>query len=322
MVRSSFPSAVKDYLVALSPYRTTSTTERLRRDLHIIHEDLKVAGRDKSPGAFQEADVEALLLRWRTRLTARGTPMDVTSQAHLFRALKGFLAWSGNPVIERMKASGHVRFPRTLEKPIRALSEDELARLRAAADSIDGWDGTVARFLVAFLPASALRPKEIRLARLRDLELGKGRILVAHPKGEGSWAAPDYAPVLTFARPAVEDFLRDRAAFVGGEPCEWLMPYRRPAGELGPWSEAMLRKLKGQIARRSGGVPFSLKTFRATFCQMAIDAGARVEAASRGMRHGSTRTTEKYYGRIRAENAFHEIEAAFAGPKVRVEETH
>lgn len=245
--------------------------------------------------------------------------MDVTSQAHLFRALKGFLEWSGNPVVTRMKARGYVRFPRTLEKPIRTLSEDELARVRAAADSIEGWAGVTARFLVVFLPASALRPKEIRLARLRDLELERGRILVSHPKGEGSWAAPDYAPVLPFARPALEDFLREREAFVGSDECEYLLPYRRPDGEIGPWSEPMLRKLKGEIARRSG-VTFSLKTFRATFCQMAVDNGARIEAASRGMRHGSTKTTEKYYGRIRADNAFKEIEDAFATPKVRVQE--
>src|SRR3990172_9699547 len=108
-----------------------------------------------------------------------------------------------------MRKRKSVRFPGGVTKPIRVLDEDELARLRTAAETIEGWRGIVARFLVAFLPATGLRPKEIRLARLRDLELDKGRILVSHPKGEGSWAAPDYAPILSFAREAVLDYLAE-----------------------------------------------------------------------------------------------------------------
>ena len=58
-------------------------------------------------------------------------------------------------------------------------------------------------------------------------------------------------------------------SFVGslGRECGWLVPYRRVSGEIGPWSDAMLRKLKGELSR-GRGVAFSLKTFRATFAQM------------------------------------------------------
>ena len=76
---------------------------------------------------------------------------------------------------------------------------------------------------------------------------------------------------------------------------------------------AVLRKQKAE------GVAFSLKTFRATFCQRSIDGGARIEAVSRALRHGSTRTTEAYYARIRADDAFHEIGKAFTRPRVRTE---
>jgi len=37
------------------------------------------------------------------------------------------------------------------------------------------------------------------------------------------------------------------------------------------------------------------------------------------MRHGSTKTTEAYYARIPADNAFAEIERALARPALRVE---
>jgi len=217
-----------------------------------------------------------------------------------------------------MRARGHVRFPRTVEKPIRVLDAEDLRRLREGAERIDGWNGSVARFLAVFLPATGLRPKEIRLARLCDLELDKGRILVSHPKGEGSWAAPDYAPILPSAREAIMDFLAEREAYLDGEPCEALIPYQRVSGDIGPWSEAMLRKLKAQMERVSG-VRFHLRTFRPTFAQTAKDAGVSIEAVSRALRHGSTRTTEAYYARIRGDDAFREIERAFEHPVVSLE---
>lgn len=99
--------------------------------------------------------------------------------------------------------------------------------------------------------------------------------------------------------------------------CEWLVPYRNGTGEVGAWSAAMLRKLKGRL-KRSSGVRFHLKTFRATFAQMAIDVGVPTDAVSRGMRHASTKTTEKFYARIRSDHAFREFERVFAMPKVAV----
>lgn len=80
----------------------------------------------------------------------------------------------------------------------------------------------------------------------------------------------------------------------------------------------MLRKLKADVERVSG-VRFHLKTFRPTFAQNAKDRGAAIEAVSKGLRHSSTRTTEAYYARIRADDAFRELERAFERPLVRVE---
>ncbi len=59
---------------------------------------------------------------------------------------------------------------------------------------------------------------------------------------------------------------------------------------------------------------FHLKTFRATFAQMAKDQGVSIEAVSRALRHGSTKVTEEFYARIRTNDAFREIRRAFASP--------
>ena len=87
---------------------------------------------------------------------------------------------------------------------------------------------------------------------------------------------------------------------------------------MGHWDDAVLLKLKRKLAERSG-VRFSIKTFRTTFAQLAKDHGASIEAVSKALRHRSTKTTEAYYARIRAEDAFADLERAFERPVVRVE---
>ena len=51
--------------------------------------------------------------------------------------------------------------------------------------------------------------------------------------------------------------------------------------------------------------------FWSTFAQMAKDRGVQIEAVSRALRHSNTPTTGQYYARIRADDAFAELEKAF-----------
>lgn len=264
------------------------------------------------PADLDEAAVAELLLRWRTR-PARGRegPLDASSQAHLVKVLGNFLAWLGNPVLERMRRQRHVRLPREIPKPVHVLTDPELQRLWAC-DVLGGWRGRVGRFLSVFLSATGLRPGEVRQARLEDLDLARRVIVVVHPKGEGSWAAAGLeAPVLEFALQEVRDFLADREDYLAGGECEALVPLRSWDGRLGPWSEAGLRKLVADL-REASGVRFSLKTFRATFAQRAVDAGVPIEVVSRALRHASTKTTERWYARVRTDAAFAQLHAAFS----------
>lgn len=108
-------------------------------------------------------------------------------------------------------------------------------------------------------------------------------------------------------RQAALDFLVERETYLQGRSCDALIPYHRIGGDIGPWSGAMLRMLKAEIEEKSG-VRFHLKTFRATFAQMAKDAGVSIEAVGRAMRHKTTKTTERFYARIRADDAFREFD--------------
>jgi site-specific recombinase XerD len=56
------------------------------------------------------------------------------------------------------------------------------------------------------------------------------------------------------------------------------------------------------------GINFRWKDYRSSFCQMAIDKGAELQAVSKVMGHSTTATTESYYGRIKDTDAIREIE--------------
>lgn len=66
------------------------------------------------------------------------------------------------------------------------------------------------------------------------------------------------------------------------------------------------------LLRRHSGIDFHLKTFRATFGQQAIDNGAAIQDVSRALRHSTTLTTERYYARVRADDALGRIRKARA----------
>jgi hypothetical protein len=104
----------------------------------------------------------------------------------------------------------------------------------------------------------------------------------------------------------VADFLPDRTAFLDGEGSNLLVPYRNMRGEIGGWPESSLRKLMSDLSKASG-IHVRLQEFRATFGQRAIDRGASVQAVSRCMRHKTTVTTERYYARMRPDDAMDEV---------------
>ena len=108
------------------------------------------------------------------------------------------------------------------------------------------------------------------------------------------------------AERALTDFLPERARFLDEETCNLLIPYRDFQGELTAWPESSLRKLMTALSKASG-VHVSLQEFRATFGQRAIDSGASVQAVSRCMRHKTTVTTERYYARMRPDDAMNEV---------------
>ncbi|HUL39610.1 MAG TPA: hypothetical protein VLU38_04895, partial [Methanomassiliicoccales archaeon] len=115
---------------------------------------------------------------------------------------------------------------------------------------------------------------------------------------------------------AVLRFLKardDRLKRLGLEEAIPLIPANHH-GVAGYYSASSLRELKMKVQRRlpADFPDFSLKTFRASFCQMNIDRDpSLISDVSYAMGHSSTRTTEAFYGRVKQDKALERIQRAW-----------
>ncbi len=65
-------------------------------------------------------------------------------------------------------------------------------------------------------------------------------------------------------------------------------------------TDKTIRQIRN-IVEEDTGVDFDGRMCRRTFCKCLVDKKAPVDMVSRCMGHGSTKTTEKYYGRIESD---------------------
>jgi integrase len=296
--------------------------ERGFRTIHGALLELKKEGkvRTTNPRRLTKNDIAAFLEWMRTRRTRQGISLAHATQANYLNYLNGFLRFENNGVIDQMRKLHYVRFPQKVSTEVRVMPESRVEEIRSKLMTMPGYEGAVARFMVAMYAYSGLRRSELRQARLEDLCIDTWTIVVAHPKGESSWAVAAPARILPPARATVLDFLKERELYLadfGITFCESLVP-KVTKGIADYWTDGMWGKIKAR-AERWCGIKFRMQTLRATFGQMCIDWGGRPDAVSRALRHKTTRTTELYYARIRPDHAFRLLEEAFdsAHPKKR-----
>ena len=215
MGRYPWITCTRRYLEAVEPYFEKKTHDVMRRGLKALGDafaELKAEGKASTanPEKLTKEDIEALLSWMKTRKTRNGVGLRPATQANYLLYLQHLLHHVNNPVLDRMKLLRYVRFPSKAQAEIRSLSEDTVEQIRAALSDMPGWDGCVARFMVAMFPYSGLRRSELRRARIQDLDTEAWTITVVHPKGENRYASPGLAPILPPARQAVLKFLEER----------------------------------------------------------------------------------------------------------------
>ena len=229
------------------------------------------------------------------------------------------LATVGNNAFTQLELEGY-ELPKRVRKELNSLSMTDLQQIQTAAQGMEGWWGDIARFMTFMYPYTGVRPSELRRALVQDINVRTWMFYVRHPKGEKKYGEKRTVPILPPARPAVLAFLEARKVGLNGRECDILVPTLRGSA-LDTYSENVWRRIKRNVAERAA-LPeqdWSLRSFRETYCQLNIDRDKNLmSAVSKAMGHGSTNTTEKYYGRIRQEAANNALvaswESASPGP--------
>jgi integrase len=312
--RYPFLAAAKRYLerrIGLISEGTVKQLERRYRLFQRVFDRLKKEGKVSTtdPSILAREDIQAYV-KW-----MQNESLDQRTQAQYMSALSQLCLSCGNTVLQRIRDEGE-RLPTATPKDIVSLEESDLKTLRTAAGGMEGWNGDVVGFLVSFYPYTGLRPSELRLANIEDLDVKSWTLYVAHPKGEGKYAKKRTVVILPPAREPTLVFLAKRrkrleenglAVFVESGP---LVPSIREGG-VKHYSASAFRVMKHRLEDVTG-LSFRLKDFRPTFTQMTLDKDPTLLSdVSKQLGHATSRTTELHYGRIRDRTAFRRLEEAW-----------
>ena len=210
-----------------------------------------------------------------------------------------------------MLKDGRIRTGTDNQEPFSLYREDLILVLQACR-KVGGWKGEVCRFAVSMLTFLRLRPGELVQASFRDLDTRNWTFLVSNPKGKGIYGEVKRLPVPDVLRPFVLDYLEarnQRLRSKGLTNAEPLIPAISCHG-VNNYTQQAFDRLKKEVVAQTG-ITFKWKDFRPTGGQLALDGGVPIEQVSQSMRHASTKTTERYYCRTRADPAFAKVNETY-----------
>jgi integrase/recombinase XerD len=256
------------------------------RDL--IHFKKFLLGRRRDLDSARQVDIRAYLTR---QAEAQMAPRSVARRLSALRQFYRFLFAEG---VRTDDPTGGIDSPRQGRPLPKILSEDEVARLLAAARAWPGREGLRAVALVELFYATGLRISE--LITLPAVALARDpRVLTVRGKGGKERLVPLGAP----ARAAVAAYRSAWAAEGKRQPksrlaeSRWLFPSRGGATHL--TRQRVAQMLKG-LAIAAGIDPgkISPHVLRHAFASHMLDRGADLRALQKMLGHADITTTQIY----------------------------
>ncbi len=132
-----------------------------------------------NPKEFGPTEVRAFIDWMRDPKVHRsGRTLDPDTQVRYLTKLEDILEMNGNRVVYQMREEGYSMPKKAGRKPIRAISKPDLEMIQSAALNVrschnepEGWRRAKALLLMTIYVATGLRPSELRLAHLEDLDI-------------------------------------------------------------------------------------------------------------------------------------------------------
>jgi integrase len=292
-------TATREYLEKRAERVGERTLDNEKRILIYLVEEIE-AGKVKgltttNPYKMGEKDVKAILDFLKRKELENETTMKY------LQFINGLLIHCGNRSLDDLRFNSPHLFPKRTRKPIRYLTENQLNNVRNAAEDVEGWKGSVLRFLTAAYPGTGLRPSELRTAHIEDLDTNRWTLRVRHPKGEGTFGARRTVAIMPPFRKAILLYLDEREMFLRtkGMNSKYLVP-ALVKGKDEPYSSNHFRKIKKELEEATG-IEFRLKDFRSTFATLTRkkDRGSLPDVSEQ-LGHSSLVVTQQFYSDIDA----------------------
>lgn len=209
-------------------------------------------------------------------------------------AIRGLLKSYGNNALEVCLNEYPLLKSHKRSARLPPLQDGLYSRILANAKHVHSFDGLRAYSLVLLCIKCSCRTKEIRLAKISDIDTERWILHIAHPKGEDSYGEARDVAVHPEIRPIIERYLLELQdkGFVSSA----MFPSDR--SKDGYLAENSLRRIK-RLVEDDMGESFDFRACRRTFGQQLLDQGVDIETVSVLMGHKNTRTTENSYARRR-----------------------
>lgn len=290
-------TATKEYLAKRAERVGERTLDNEKRILNKLVQEIEAGKVNKltttNPYKIKVGDLKAILD------FIKGKNLENETTIKYLQFFDGVLVHCGNHAMKELKEQSPHLFPKRTKKSISYLTEEELQSVRNAAKEIKGWKGSVLRFLTAIYPGTGLRPSELRLAQIDDLDTKKWSMKVRHPKGEGTFGARRVVVIVPPFRDGILQYLQERKDYLKskGRDSKYLVPASYD-DEDKPYSSNHFRKIKKDLEERTG-IDFRLKDFRSTFASLTMKRNPNaLPDVSKQLGHSSLVVTQTYYAAI------------------------
>jgi integrase/recombinase XerD len=176
------------YLRSVEEVFAPSTLKETERRLRRMNKDLMAL---KEGGTIENIAAYALkeedILAYLKLLRARG--LHDSGICHNVDTLSSVMRFIGNPAMERARAKHRQHFPKRGSKRYDPIPTDGRQKIIKCANNVseNDWYLMVAYGVAVTAICTGLRPKELRLANISDLNLDKGTLHTEHVKGEASY---------------------------------------------------------------------------------------------------------------------------------------
>jgi len=269
---------------------------RMERDFILLYSDKRVS--TLAPSKFTVDDVREFLTY------RRGKKVSASDLGHDISALKDLCEFCDNTCVSKCLAQNPGLKPKKKNERLDPLPYQNYLRILDKSEKISRDDFRRLRTytLVLMYICTGARNKELRLAKVSDLDTGRWEIYYEHVKGEESYGHPRTVPIPEAIRPLIKDYLMARDF--------WLFKNRTSSEALffafnethGFMSGNSIRKAK-KLIEQDLGIQFEIRDCRRAFGQYYLNNGVEIDSVSVLMGHSSTKTTEGYYCRKREEDA-------------------